>query len=62
MTDLMAKDMGLAVNAAREKRVPVVAASAAQQLYRLASSNGFGRQDCSSVYQFIKPSSGDAPV
>lgn len=62
MTDLMAKDMGLAVNAAREKRVPVVTASAAQQLYRLASSNGFGRQDCSSVYQFIKPSSGDAPV
>jgi 3-hydroxyisobutyrate dehydrogenase len=62
MTDLMAKDLGLAVNAARDKRVPVATASAAQQLYRLASSNGFGRKDCSSVYQFIKPSSGDAPV
>jgi len=62
MTDLMAKDMGLAVNAARERRVPVVAAPAVQQLYRLASSNGFGRKDCSSVYQFIKPSSDDAPV
>jgi len=32
MTDLMAKDLGLAVDAAREKRVPVVVAPAAQQL------------------------------
>jgi 3-hydroxyisobutyrate dehydrogenase len=62
MTDLMAKDVGLAVNAAREKRVPVVVAPAAQQLYRMASSHGFARRDCSSVYQFLKPSSGDAPV
>src|SRR5580692_8193058 len=62
MTDLMAKDLGLAVNAAREKRVPVVAAPAAQQLYRMASSHGLGRRDCSSVYQFLKPSSDDAPV
>ena len=37
MTDLMAKDLALAVNAAREKRVPVVVAPAAQQLYRIAS-------------------------
>jgi len=36
MTDLMAKDLGLAVSAAREKRVPVVVAPAAQQLYRMA--------------------------
>ena len=34
MTDLMAKDLGLAVSAAREKRVPVAVAPAAQQLYR----------------------------
>ena len=62
MTDLMAKDLGLAVNAARAKRVPVVVAPAAQQLYRMASSHGFGRKDFSSVYQFLKPSSDDAPV
>src|SRR5712691_5828113 len=62
MTDLMAKDLGLAVSAAREKRVPVVVAPAAQQLYRMASSHGFGRKDCASVYQFLKPSSDDAPV
>jgi 3-hydroxyisobutyrate dehydrogenase len=62
MTDLMAKDLGLAVSAAREKRVPVVVAPAAQQLYRMASSHGLGRDDFSSVYKFLKPSSDDAPV
>lgn len=62
MTDLMAKDLGLAVNAARELRVPVVVAPAAQQLLRLASSHGWGRRDFSSVYQFLQPSSGEAPV
>jgi 3-hydroxyisobutyrate dehydrogenase len=62
MTDLMAKDLGLAVSAARDKRVPVVVAPAAQQLYRMASSHGFGREDFSAVYKFLKPSSDDAPV
>ena len=62
MTDLMAKDLALAVNAAREKRVPAVVAAAAQQLYRLASSHGLGREDFSSVYKFLKPSSDDVPV
>jgi len=62
MTDLMAKDLALAVNAAREKRVPLAVAPAAQQLYRLASSHGLGREDFSSVYKFLNPSSDDAPV
>jgi 3-hydroxyisobutyrate dehydrogenase len=62
MTDLMAKDLGLAVSAARDKRVPVVVAPAAQQLYRMASSHGLGREDFSSIYKFLKPSSDDAPV
>jgi 3-hydroxyisobutyrate dehydrogenase len=62
MTDLMAKDLGLAVGAAREKRVPAVVAAAAHQLYRMASAHGLGRKDFSSVYQFLKPSSDDTPV
>jgi 3-hydroxyisobutyrate dehydrogenase len=62
MTDLMVKDLGLAVNAARELRVPVVVAPAAQQMLRLASSHGWGRKDFTSVYQFLKPSSDQAPV
>ena len=62
MTDLMAKDLGLAVNAARELRQPVFVAPAALELYRLASSHGLGRKDFSSVYTFLKPSSSEAPV
>ena len=62
MTDLMAKDLGLAVNAAREKRVPVAVAAAAQQIYRMASAHGLGRKDCASVYQFLAPSKDEAPV
>jgi len=62
MTDLMAKDLGLAVSAARELRIPVFVSPAAQQVLRLASSHGLGRKDFTVVYQFLKPSSGQAPV
>jgi 3-hydroxyisobutyrate dehydrogenase len=62
MTDLMAKDLGLAVSAARQLRVPVFVAPAAQQLVRLASSHGLGRKDFSSVYRFLEASSDRAPV
>jgi 3-hydroxyisobutyrate dehydrogenase len=62
MTDLMCKDLGLAVNAARELRIPVVVSPAAQQALRLASSHGYGRKDFSAVYAFLRPSSGEAPV
>src|SRR5262244_4570226 len=61
-TDLMAKDLGLAVNAARELRVPLAVAPAAQQILRLASSHGHGRKDFSVVYEFLRPSSDQAPV
>ena len=54
--DLMCKDLGLAVNAARELRVPVAVSSAAQQVLRMASSHGYGRKDVSSVYQFLQAS------
>jgi 3-hydroxyisobutyrate dehydrogenase len=62
MTDLMAKDLGLAVDAARQLRIPVVVAPAAQQVLRLASSHGYGGKDFSSVYAFLRPSSPTAPV
>ena len=62
MTDLMCKDVGLAVDAARALRIPVFVAPAAQQVYRLSSSHGLGRKDFTSVYTFLKPSSDQAPV
>ena len=61
-TDLMAQDLGLAVSAARDKRVPAAVAAAAQQIYRMASSHGLGRKDCASVYRFLAPSPDEAPV
>jgi 3-hydroxyisobutyrate dehydrogenase len=61
-TDLMCKDLGLAVDAARSLRIPVFTAPAAQQLYRLASSHGLGRKDFTSVYTLLKASSDQAPV
>ena len=60
--DLMCKDLGLAVNAARELRVPVAVSSAAQQVLRMASSQGYGKKDVASVYAFLRASSADAPV
>jgi 3-hydroxyisobutyrate dehydrogenase len=62
MTDLMCKDVGLAVDAARNLRIPLFVAPAAQQVYRLASSHGLARKDFTSVYSFLKPSAGTAPV
>jgi 3-hydroxyisobutyrate dehydrogenase len=62
MTDLMAKDLGLAVSAARDLRVPVIVAPAAQQVLRLASSHGLGRKDFTAIYAFLKPSDDRAPV
>ena len=62
MTDLMCKDLGLAVDAARALRVPVFVAPVAQQVYRLASSQGLGRKDFTSVYTLLRPSDGAAPV
>lgn len=62
MTDLMCKDVGLAVDAARNLRIPLFVAPAAQQVYRLASSHGFARKDFTSVYSFLKPSAGTSPV
>ena len=62
MTDLMCKDIGLAVDAARALRIPVFVGPAAQQVYRLASSHGHGRQDFTSVFAFLTPSSESAPV
>ena len=62
MTDLMCKDVGLAVDAARGLRIPLFVAPAAQQVYRLASSHGLGRKDFTSVYTFLKPSAENAPV
>jgi len=55
-TDLMLKDLGLATDAARQVRQPVVMGAVAQQLYQLWSGQGAGGQDFSSIINLVKKS------
>ncbi len=48
-TDLMLKDLGLATEAARGAKVPVVMGAAAQQLYQTFSVQGNGHLDFSAI-------------
>lgn len=48
-TDLMLKDLGLAAEAARQVRQPVILGAAAQQLYQTFSSLGNGQLDFSAI-------------
>jgi hypothetical protein len=43
-------------------RIPVFVSPVAQQLLRLASSQGLGREDFTSVYKLLSPSDEQAPV
>ena len=48
-TDLMLKDLGLATEAAKQVKQPVMLGAAAQQLYQLLSQQGSGALDFSAV-------------
>ncbi|AHG63395.1 3-hydroxyisobutyrate dehydrogenase [Advenella mimigardefordensis] len=50
-TDLMLKDLGLATEAARAAKVPVVMGATAQQLYQTFSVQGNGHLDFSAIIQ-----------
>jgi 3-hydroxyisobutyrate dehydrogenase len=53
MTDLMAKDLDLALAYGAEAGVPMVTTAAARQLLTAASSAGYGREDFSSVAKVV---------
>ena len=62
MTDLMAKDLDLAMAYAAKCGVPVSTTAAARQLLTAASSAGYGREDFSAVAKVVLAlSGGDAP-
>lgn len=52
-TDLMLKDLGLATEAAKAARVPVVLGAAAQQLYQTFSTQGNGQLDFSAIIKLF---------
>ncbi len=58
MTDLMAKDLDLAMAYAARRGVPVPTTAAARQLFTAASSAGYGREDFSAVAKVVLALSG----
>jgi 3-hydroxyisobutyrate dehydrogenase len=52
--DLMLKDLGLATEAARQSKQPVVMGALAQQLYQMFSSRGAGALDFSAIINLHK--------
>ena len=53
MTDLMHKDLGLALTAGNELHVPLTLTALAHQLYGMTSAQGLGRKDFSSVAKML---------
>ncbi|MFC5698782.1 3-hydroxyisobutyrate dehydrogenase [Pseudomonas sp. GCM10022186] len=53
-TDLMLKDLGLATEAARHAKQPVVLGAAAQQLYQTFSLQGHGGLDFSAIIKLFR--------
>jgi 3-hydroxyisobutyrate dehydrogenase len=60
MVDLMRKDLGLAVAAAKGLRAPSILAAVAEQMFASASNMGFGQRDMSAVVKAIEALSGSA--
>jgi 3-hydroxyisobutyrate dehydrogenase len=58
MVDLMRKDLGLAVSAAKGVQAPAILAAVAEQLYGAASNMGYGRRDMSAVVKAVEALSG----
>lgn len=58
MVDLMRKDLGLAISAAKGVQAPAILAAAAEQLYGSASNLGHGRRDMSAVVKAMSALSG----
>jgi 3-hydroxyisobutyrate dehydrogenase len=52
--DLMLKDLGLAADAARQSKQPVVMGAAALQLYQMFSTQGAGGQDFSGIINMYR--------
>jgi 3-hydroxyisobutyrate dehydrogenase len=54
MTDLMHKDLGLALSAGEELRVPLAMTAIARQLYTMTQARGYGRKDFSAVMKLLE--------
>jgi 3-hydroxyisobutyrate dehydrogenase len=57
-TDLMLKDLGLATEAAKQAKQPLLLGSVAQQLYQMFSGGGAGAQDFSAIIDLYRKAPG----
>jgi 3-hydroxyisobutyrate dehydrogenase len=58
MTDLLHKDLGLALDLAAENRTPVAMTSLARQLYEIARATGHGRDDYTVLLKVLEQIAG----
>ncbi len=54
MTDLMAKDLDLAIGYAAQQRTPLLTSGLVRQMLSAASEAGFGREDFSSLAKVVQ--------
>jgi 2-hydroxy-3-oxopropionate reductase/2-hydroxymethylglutarate dehydrogenase len=58
MTDLLHKDLGLALELAAENAVPVAMTALTRQMYEMARAEGYGREDYTSVMKVFEQMAG----
>jgi 3-hydroxyisobutyrate dehydrogenase len=58
MTDLLHKDLGLALNLAAENQTPVAMTSLARQLYEMARATGYGHDDYTVLLKVLEQIAG----
>ncbi|MGB8345267.1 MAG: NAD(P)-dependent oxidoreductase [Ktedonobacteraceae bacterium] len=58
MTDLLHKDLGLALDLAAENRTPVAMTALTRQFYEMARAAGYGRDDYTSVLKVLEQMAG----
>jgi 3-hydroxyisobutyrate dehydrogenase len=58
MTDLLYKDLGLALELAAENTVPVAMTALTRQMYEMARAEGFGRDDYTSLMKVLEQMAG----
>jgi 2-hydroxy-3-oxopropionate reductase/2-hydroxymethylglutarate dehydrogenase len=58
MTDLLYKDLGLALELGSENTTPMLMTALTRQMYDMARAEGFGREDYTSVLKVLEKLAG----
>ena len=58
MTDLLHKDLGLALDLAAEQQIPIAMTSLARQLYEMARAAGYGHNDYTILLKVLEQIAG----